>query len=891
MFKAPKRAKKRKQVLSTVADSSSDEEHGATRASGGQHDDDDADNDGDEAGGIGALAAAQLKIKERKDKQKKKKQRRSGASNGVGGGVSFNSEEHDEEVGDFAGERDRSSSTKDRKKQRKKDDKKKRKKRSGGMGFGGATMAFHGEDEKEASDAAAAGLGASALGKEGDAGDDGTVGGSLYDTTALEALRSKQKVYVAPSGDAGDKKDGIESKSKQDGTPSENKTGADRPGTSTSSNPKNLGLGDGKTSFIPLDGSNIVAGDDALAYMEEEDDEREGMASPEAEAARKRDKSALAGTDRLSNGIGSNSVLGGAGDTIDADIDAGGRQWEEEVARRAGIKGQQDGAQTIASSPAVTVETMRGTISKTLTHLRQRREDLESSYDRRRNELQGVEDELARQKEELRAGGSSFEHYQKLRVDIADWVGALRNLSSKVETITDTIRELEADSAEQRRLRSRQREDDIAAVLQTKGLLDSVIGRQIQQSDDSSAPAVDEFGRDIQSAEALARERRIVRRRRVRKESSVRIEKRQETRQKVQGEIPETAVFVVEDSDADLSDNEVEEQAQRIDALEEALSLAKDELEKPYCSLSALQDLFISWAKHSPEDYRRCYAKLSLVDLAAVLVRCETCTKINILRCATDFGSDNINIVADFDWAVTASSFESSESSQDDKNECNSSSDDEDELVCAISRKVILPYLLLMMGEGADGEQLYDPFSSRQTNMVKGLFLFLKTTLKTSNEVSAIQRSTKSIFDVFKASLENFALLLVKSEALKVLEGKETNSGADDDQQALKEAVTYSIFEQAHRLQKFVGNAAGLSFYFGEESDAQRELASFILIEVVASRLLPVLSLLQKAGTDSNLKAEAILQCVFRDIKTAGWLDDEALMLQTAPIRAAIDKK
>jgi len=322
MFKAPKRAKKRKQVLSTVADSSSDEEHGATRASGGQHDDDDADNDGDEAGGIGALAAAQLKIKERKDKQKKKKQRRSGASNGVGGGVSFNSEEHDEEVGDFAGERDRSSSTKDRKKQRKKDDKKKRKKRSGGMGFGGATMAFHGEDEKEASDAAAAGLGASALGKEGDAGDDGTVGGSLYDTTALEALRSKQKVYVAPSGDAGDKKDGIESKSKQDGTPSENKTDADRPGTSTSSNPKNLGLGDGKTSFIPLDGSNIVAGDDALAYMEEEDDEREGMASPEAEAARKRDKSALAGTDRLSNGIGSNSVLGGAGDTIDADIDA-----------------------------------------------------------------------------------------------------------------------------------------------------------------------------------------------------------------------------------------------------------------------------------------------------------------------------------------------------------------------------------------------------------------------------------------------------------------------------------------------------------------------------------------------------------------------------------------
>ena len=918
MFKAPKRAKKRKQVLSTVADSSSDEERGTSRvrvapsSSRDPQDDGDEDNDGDEGGegGIGALEAAQMKIKARKDRQRKKKQKRGAVSAGIGGGMSFNAED-DEEVDGFddgAGVHDRNSSNKkDRKKKRKKDEKKKRKNRSGGMGFGGATILLHDDDEEEAADAAApAGLG----GSNGDVGGgDATDGSSLYDAAALEALRSKQKIYVAPRGDDGDKVSGSESKSKQDSaaTSESNRMDVEKPDTSTSTpKPKSPGLGDGETNFIPLhDGSNIVAGDDALAYMEEEDDEKEGMANPEAHAARRKDKRTMVGIDRLSISGGDvdgvvvdGGIFGGMVHSKDAEIDAGGRQWEEEVARRAGIRGQHGGGQATASSPAAMLETMRGTISKTLTHLRQRREDLESSHDRRHNELQGVEDELRRQEDDLRAGGSSFEYYQELRVEIADWVGALRNLSTKVETIVNTIQEQETDSAEQQRLRSRQREDDFAAILHSKSLLDSIIGRKIQQSDENNTtPTVDEFGRDIQSAEALARERRIVRRRRVRKESSERIEKRQKAQQQRQDADAEAACSV-DDSDADLSDNEVEEQAQRMDALEEALLLAKGELDDRYCSLSALQDLFLSWAKHSPDDYRRCYAKLSLVDLSAVLVKTETCTKINTLRCTNDSDSDVFNL-ANFDWVVTASSFESSKTPQVDKDqdkeksskgkaENNSDSDEgEEKLVSAISRKAILPYLLLLLGVGADGharEPLYDPFSSHQTDMVKSLLHFLKI----HTDAKALQRCTKNILTVFKAIIENSAVLLVKPDALNVLEDKETDGGAAEDQQTLKDAVTFSIFEQAHRLQKLSGNAASLSSQLGDKSEPQRELASLILMEVIAARLLPILSLLQNTEISGAQQADATLQQVFKDIKEAGWLDDEALMLQTAPIRAAL---
>ena len=912
MFKAPKKAKKRKQVLSTVADSSDEEERDTARAVP----EEEAADVGDGGGGsIGALEAAQMKIKARKDKQKKKQknQKRSGSSAGTGGGVSFNAEEHEEEIDGFNDGAAQGSSRRDRKKQRKKDDKKKRKKRSGGMGFGGATMSFHDDEEEEdaaaESASASAGIGytgysASASGRDDNDDQDTTGGGSLYGAAALEALRSKQKVFVAPRGDVNSKEGGDEDKSKQDApTDTATKMDVEQPdasaGTGTSK-PKDPELGDGQTNFIPLDGSSIVAGDDALAYMEEEDDEREGMANPEAEAARRKHKRNLMGTDRLSNasggdmgvGVGNDSVLGGLGDAKDGEIDAGGRQWEEEVARRAGIasRGQQEGRQTTSSSPAATLTTMRSTISKTLTHLRQRREDLESSHDRRQNELQGVEDDLRRQEEDLRAGGSAFEYYQDLRVDIADWVGALRNLSTKVDTITDAIREQEVDLAERRRLRLRQREDDAAAILQSKSLLDSVIGRQVQLSDDNNvAPAVDEFGRDIQSAEALARERRIVRRRRVEKESLKRVNKRLKAE-----------VHVVQcDSDEDLSDNEIEELGQRIDALEEALLLAKDELDDRYCSLAALQDLFMSWDKHSPEDYRRCYAKLSFGDMAAVLVKAETCTKINTLQCTKD--SDICN-VADFDWVLTASSFESSESPQEEKSSkgeasslpFNEGGDDRDEkLVCAISRKVVLPYFLLLMGEGANGEMgdpLYDPFSSRQTELIKGLYLFLKNMLK--SDANAIQRSAQSILDVFKATLDKMAVILVKPDALTALGGEGTNSGTDDDQSEM-ESVTCSILEQANRLRKFISNAAALSSLFVHVGSGgpQRELASFILLEAIAARLLPVLSPLQNADACGNQKTEKILQMVWNDIKEAGWLDDEALMLQTTPIHAALSNK
>ena len=684
MFKAPKKRKRPAAVLKTGGSEDDDDvsrSAAVPAATGGARrddDDEDADDDGsggDDEGGGTSILAAQRKIQARRDEKKRKRRGVAGV-----GGVSFAPDDDDggdidqqDDDEDAGGRRERKRDKKKKKKktkQRKRDRKKGSSSgRSGGMGFGGGAVSFNDDDnEEDAADEAysamrsnTANIGDStSIGQ--DDGDDAKEQdtGSMYDSAALKALKAKQKAYIAPLGEKEDVK-----KPEQAGDGAQI-MGQEHPQQQAHpvSNGANQSLGDGATNFIPLDGSSIVAGDDALAYMEEEEDERDGTADP----AKRKDKRTTIGTDRLSNltgGIGMqeqrNTVLGVDPDrrsSTDIDIDDSGRKWEDEVARRAGLAAgaggerggpvskQQNGEDASQSSPAASLETMRTTISKTMTHLRQRREDLESTHDRRQNELDGVQNELRRQEDDLRDGGMSFEYYQDLRLDIADWVGALRNLSTKVETISSAIREQEVDSCDRRRVRRRQREDDVAAILHSEGLLDSIVGRRIQLDSDSDAAAssVDEFGRDIKSAEVLARERRIVRRRRVRRESS------QRTKGEVHnGDVPS-------DTDADMSDTEIEEQSQRINALDEAMLLAKSEMDEKYTSLEELQKLFLSWAEQHPDDYERCYAKLSLADLAAVLVKADTCTKINMIQSRNSlirdlFKSELVRTISSFENA------------------------------------------------------------------------------------------------------------------------------------------------------------------------------------------------------------------------------------------------
>mmetsp|Transcript_7933 Transcript_7933/g.16065 ORF Transcript_7933/g.16065 Transcript_7933/m.16065 type:complete len:766 (+) Transcript_7933:594-2891(+) len=760
------------------------------------------------------------------------------------------------------------------------------------MGFGGGAVSFHDDDnEEDAADEQAystmrsntANIGdATCIGQaDGDNAKEQDASRSMYDSAALKVLKSKQKAYIAPPGEKEDVKKVPEQADDGAQMGQEHSQQQSHP----VSNGVNKGLGDGETNFIPIAGSSIVAGDEALAYMEEEEDERDGTADP----SKRKDKRTTIGTDRLSNltgGIGTekdhSTVLGvgpGRRNSTDIDIDDSGRKWEDEVARRAGlgaraggerggpVSKQKNGEDASHSSPAASLETMRTTISKTVTHLRQRREDLESTHDRRQNELEGVQNELRRQEDDLRGGGMSFEYYQNLRLDIADWVGALRNLSTKVETISSAIREQEAESCDRRRVRRRQREDDVAAILQSEGLLDSIVGRKIQldSNSDATAPSVDEFGRDIKSAEVLARERRIIRRRRVNQESS----------QRRKGGVANDDV--PSDTDADMSDNEIEEQDQRMNALDEAMLLAKSEMDDKYTSLEELQKIFLSWANQHPEDYERCYAKLSLADLAAVLVKANTCTKINTIQSSNSLIRDLLKS----EWVRTISSFENAEinSRKDEEEEKstknNANAKEEEKLISAISRKVVLPYFLSLLKD----ESLYDPLSSRQTESMMGLYAFLNSTL--AGDVGTFRNITKGFVATVKESLGAMAILVVRPDL--------THNGTRQEGEDVKEAVTFAAVEQVYRLQKWIKNVVAISSEL-DDNVSRRDLATVVLMEAIASRLLPLLAHWKDMESLGDQKAQIVIQEVCSDLKKVGWLDDDSLMLQAAPLRACAQR-
>ena len=96
-------------------------------------------------------------------------------------------------------------------------------------------------------------------------------GGSLYGKAAMERLRASQKAFVASKG--GREEDGPAQAQAQ--APSG--PGPIAPPTGGSPRPG--------TNFLPTSGG-VLAGDEALAFMEEGDDEREGFADPSSGGGR-----------------------------------------------------------------------------------------------------------------------------------------------------------------------------------------------------------------------------------------------------------------------------------------------------------------------------------------------------------------------------------------------------------------------------------------------------------------------------------------------------------------------------------------------------------------------------------------------------------------------------
>ena len=305
--------------------------------------------------------------------------------------------------------------------------------------------------------------------------------------------------------------------------------------------------------------------------------------------------------------------------------------WEAQIERRAGIKASTPSL-SISSSKILPLDELSNKIKSTLEAIETQSDGFNNSVIRRKADGEHAIAESKIQEETLKNTGRACEFYQKARRDIVPWVGALRDLHNKVQPILREFHEMyKVQNIDfDREFLSWQ--DDCIAILREKGLLDRVLGRQsCSNIDTDSSNGIDEFGRDIRPQYLRDRDLRFQKR----SEKTTLSFVGSINHNNIDGTLVDNSITHKERETLDNSqdiDNifkmmmyEDHNEDERSKALHEALTIALQDLDQDYLSVTQLKNVFNLWLQTYNDDYRQCFATLSFGDLFAVLVQVQIC--------------------------------------------------------------------------------------------------------------------------------------------------------------------------------------------------------------------------------------------------------------------------
>ena len=936
-------------------------------------------------------AEANLKVKgmsqqEAASKKKKKKRKKLKAKHT--GTLSFNLEDDEDDKDEDKGDSERRT-------------KKKKKRKGTGFGFGGGMSSMDMDLDLDADNEEAETDNKMSTSSGNDGGnpaddtagmDEGSgSGGGLYSKHNLNKLKSQQKIRVGPSpASALASASASESTSPMMAPRAEHETSGNKssfplppapssslpvlppinaslpPKPNQNSLPKKPAGSAPEEDYISFDGPSlrpstdpfIVSGDDVLQFTGEssadikfgdQDDEVEMEMGTSGNCYQPNVNIDMAGniTQIPRNSMRASCKNPRKGEISNDDIHINDtnhdvheeeRKWEEEVARRAGVRagagqskrtgsgtrtgtgmgsdaalphtaqvivehetethqGQSTSKSTRTSTRTSTStsatlsqgeeQRIKQTIRTTLNTLTQQDLDIESAMVRKRHEAQSSEGEALQKERDLERTGKTFEYYQRLRVDLADWMGGLRFLEEKVGLIERAMVGLYRDIGEKRLARWRELEDDVVEVLgggsgtsdNGSGIvggrdwLDYMVGRQSQSAQNASRhgngnghrgqmqmqPEMDEFGRDIRSMESLARSKKRMERERRQAES-------QDRRQSNNATVSDTGIDAnyPEDTDADVSDNELMDRQERRDAFSDALQVALEgTMSDEFTSLHPLLSFFQSWHDAHPDDYRKCYVNLALADLISVLARAEFCKKLDLLCLSSSSSSFSTNAYTldEFQWYHA---LENSFLSKNEEYEANSKRPIE-----IITKRVSLEALRSCMSykqESGSSIWPYDPFSKRQS---KRLSLFCGSMLsKLSDKEEAVSELQPIIYDYINSYLQEMCF--------PILKGQVDISGTDSETLKMYEFATIG---QLYRLERLLMN---ILEYWYPVLENSLLLAKFCFVDIITYRFLPTFQSIQA----NSKEARDVFVKIWKEFNRLGWTNNDDLMLSSSPFRA-----
>ena len=541
--------------------------------------------------------------------------------------------------------------------------------------------------------------------------------------------------------------------------------------------------------------------------------------------------------------------------------------WERQIEQRAGLKPSSQTSQ-IPNTKLLSLDQLSEKLKSTVETIDRQREELENSTNRLRADREHAKSKSQEHQNNLRTTGLACEFYQSTRRDLTLWVGALRDLHQKVEPIAKAFLEMLQVQTKDFGHEFRAWQDDCVATLYQTHRLDRVLGRQPDSTlltTASNETVIDEFGRDIGSQYQRDRESRF----------KVRVEYMNRS-----DDATATGIIKCEDHDED----------ERAKILQEALSVALEDLDQEYTSATLLKSIFDEWFAAYFDDYQQCFATLSFGDLYAVLIQVELYK--------SDFFSNILSSVREVDQRillaldrcfVEPSKEPIKEDNTAKKSQTNRVATENAGRLTRIVEKGILPLLTKILNPTENEDSFHLFFSTSKSRLISRLiqdaaFRPLQQGEKSipesdpSSRNSSVQQQLQRLVNAaIQKSLENVSIPLLNKE-----------SGGDNTSEGLDCSIKYARLYQIQILQQTLCNMILHWFPLIDlDVDSGSESGIHFVLNFINDKYLVLLSSMDNSNEEQSAKDffKQIWEALNADSRNI--IESPSLMLLTMPLRAA----
>lgn len=520
--------------------------------------------------------------------------------------------------------------------------------------------------------------------------------------------------------------------------------------------------------------------------------------------------------------------------------------WEEQVAKRAGIQTAPKASYQppIATTNTPTLNILRQNLQDTVQHLTIREEDLGHAIMRREADLAQTQADRKRQQNSIEGAGKACGDYQKLRYELAMWVGALRDLDEKVTPIQKSLLDMISLQIETAHREWVHWQDDVCATLREFHRIDRVLGRAPSDLNAEETEAhLDEFGRDIGSQIRRDRDNRCRRRR-----------KRQEEVAKNEDTYPMDPIL-------DFLWAKEEASERRYDILQEALRVAMDDMNDTYASPNLLEECFAAWRRDYSDEYNQCYGNLSLADLAHVFEQVDLC------RSPWIRGFLKTRQCLSTDGTLFPSRIATARDDQDPENVPTSSME-------RAYRKDFIPFVIELLREYPSVIFL----SKRMSQLFSG---------SVSDIITRVGKESRSCKELC-SGIANAGFSVLKSLSIPIMNSCGDNSGesALNNDHRVADAIRFVEREQPRWIQDLVLNMLELWIpVLQQTSQEQYEIMGKSVLGFLSETYLFYLASMPHSGQAATEHLAPIWKCLTE--KYQGLLESPDFILQSAPLRAA----